>query len=518
MEPARPGTVFAAAMADTLLAGTLGLCVVDARGRVMRREGKLAGWAPEVDADLFAHPVIECLRDRVFALRPASGDMTLPGLGLAGDGVELKVDIRFAWMEQGSWLLVTSTEAAARTALDGVIAQGRRERQILSETLVLRERQLAGQRRLMALFIAHVPAAIAMLDRSLRYVAASRRWRQDFGLGETDVEVGAAIAATLAGVSPAWRDGLEAGLAGKETDCPLDQVAGAHGGLEWVRWRFVPWELPPDFDDAGPESGVLLFCEIITRGVEQARELEQQARRLRGANVDMRNFSLVLSHDLQAPVRQMMKFAGLVESDAAGGPDASSRAFLAELQAAGARMQGMIGGLSRYLRVAARQPARGRVELADCLAAALANLRGELDASQGRVEASGLPTVLGDRELLTLLFQNIVQNAVKYAGALPPRLRIEARREGGRWVIACADNGPGLRPARAAKAFGLFQRLDERAEIPGAGVGLAICRWIADVHEGTIALESAPGAGLSVTFDLPAFDAAGAAPAAREIS
>ena len=506
MQPQPGEGAFAAAMADTLLAGTLGLCVADSAGRVLRREGRLAAWAPGPGADLFAHPVIDCLRDTVFALRPAAGDMLLPGMGLAGGGVDLKVDIRFAWMEQGAWLLVTSTEAAGRIAFDGAIAQAHREQQILAETLVARERQLAGQRRLMAMFIAHVPAAIAMLDRSLRYVAASERWRQDLGLAREATAPGEAIAATLSGVSARWRAGLEAGVAGRESECGLDQVTGAHGGMEWVRWRFVPWDLPPERNGGGPQAGVLLFCEIITRSVEQARELEQHARRLHSANVDMKNFSLALSHDLSAPVRQMIKFAELIDADASATLDEAGRDFLGELRAAGARMQAMIAGLSRYLRVAARPPARGRVELAECLQRARDNLRDELAASAGAIEAGDLPAVLGDRELLTMLFQNIVQNSLKYARSAAPVLRVQARRDGGRWSIRCADNGPGLAPAQAARAFDMFQRFDGRQAIAGAGVGLSICRWIADVHEGGIAIETAPGEGLAVVFDLPAFD------------
>ena len=487
---------------DTLQAGLIGFCTADHEGRVLRRDGALAQWAPAPGEYLFSHPVMECLRDAVFTLRARGGDLVLPGLGLPSANGDLKIDLRFVWMDKGGYLLVTSSQAAARAAFEAAAAQERRERHILEEQLRAQELHLVDQRRLMALFIATVPAAIAMLDRDLRYVAASRRWMADFGLSTEMTQSGAALAASLPGVSARWSQGLADCLAGTEAECPLDQLTGAHGRSEYVRWRFLPWEMSAALGAATPQSGVLLFCETITQSVEQAHKLEEQARRLRSANTDMKNVSLALSHDLQAPLRQMVKFAQLLDADAGAGLAGSGRDFLDEIHGAGARMQAMTAGLLRYLRIAGRQPALRRVSLADTVAAAAANLRSDIEAARARLTISDLPLVDGDAELLTLLFQNLLQNSLKYAGADAPVISLSASAGGGLWRIAYTDNGPGIAATGAAKAFDLFQRLDNRPGIAGTGVGLAICRWIAEVHNGSIALDP-QAAGLRVMLALP---------------
>jgi signal transduction histidine kinase len=492
-----------AVMSETLLAGLLGYCLAAPDGTVLRREGALSQWAPEPGRPLFAHPVIESFRDPVAALRGGDRDMLVPGVGLQDTAGALKLDIRFVWIERGAYLLVTSTQAAARAELEAATAQARREQRILEEQLRARELRLVGQRRLMALFIANVPAAIAMLDHDLRYVAVSGRWRADFGLSVEAAGAGESLAASLPGVSARWTKGLAGCLAGADVDCPLDTLTGAHGRTEWVRWRFLPWQLAAIEPGGAAESGVLVFCETITETVEQARKLEEQARRLRSANVDMKNFSLALSHDLQAPLRQMVKFAQLLDSDSGGALEGSGRDFLNEIHAAGARMQRMIASLLRYLRIAAQQPALRRVDLSEAVAAALANLRSDTEASRARITVGALPQVQGDAELLTILFQNLVQNSLKYAVAPAPAIDVSAMQSGGAWQIAYRDNGPGIPAQSALKAFDMFQRLDDRKGIAGTGVGLAVCRWIAEVHNGAIAIDPGCKAGLRIVLTLP---------------
>lgn len=491
-------------MRDTLAAGLLGFCIVDHEGCVLQRDGLLSQWAPPPGQPLFGHPVMESLRDAVFALRGAGGEIVLPGLGMQDAEGKLKLDIRFVWMEQGKFLLVTSSQAAGRTEMEAAVAQARREQHILEERLHARELQLAGQRRLMALFIRNVPAAIAMLDRELRYVAASDRWRSDFGLSEAATQVGAALGATLPGTSAQWQAGLTGSLEGVQNGCDLDTLTGAHGRSDYVRWRFLPWETGSAAGTEAPGGGVLLFCETITAQVEQARKLEEQAVRLRSANVDMKNFSLALSHDLQAPLRQMVKFAQLLDGEPGVAQVGPGRDFLDEIHGAGGRMQRMIDGLVRYLRVAARKPALRRIDLGDAVVAAQANLRTDFLAARARLDAGALPQVLGDLELLTLLFQNLLQNSLKFAGTADSVVDIAAQQHGTSWQIVYRDNGPGIAAGGAARAFDLFQRLDSRRDIAGTGVGLAICRWIADVHHGSISIDAACRQGLRIVITLPA--------------
>lgn len=505
-------------MRETLDAGLLGFCTAGPDGRVLRRDGALSLWAPAPGAPLFDHPVMECLREAVFALRATGGEIILPGLGMREAAGDLKLDIRFVWMDAGGYLLVTSSQAAARAELEAATAQARRETHILEERVRAQELHLAGQRALMALFIASAPAAIAMLGKDLRYVAVSDRWLSDFGIAAGAAQKGMAFSPTLPGASARWQQGLADALAGADSECALDAMTGAHGRADYVRWRFLPWEMSalPGADMAG--SGVILFCEIITAQVEQAQELERQARALRGANADMRSFSLALSHDLQAPLRQMVKFAQLFDLEAGAALTGTGRDFLDEIHAAGARMQRMITGLLRYLRIAAKKPALFKIDLGLAVLAAQDNLRLDIEQARARIATGPMPQVAGDPELLTLLFQNLLHNSLKFAAGGAPAIQISAARSGSAWQIDYRDNGPGIPAAGMPKAFDLFQRLDTRPGIAGTGVGLAICRWIAEVHNATIAIDPDFRGGLRILLTLSGAEAAApvssAAPAA----
>ena len=126
-----------------------------------------------------------------------------------------------------------------------------------------------------------------------------------------------------------------------------------------------------------------------------------------------------------------------------------------------------------------------------------------------------LPDVLADEMQLIQLFQNLVGNAIKYQGPGVPRVHVSAEREEGRegvqdggrngdrkWVFSVRDNGLGIDPQYFERIFGMFQRLHKREEFAGTGIGLAICRKIAERHGGTVTVESEPGRGSTFRFSL----------------
>jgi signal transduction histidine kinase len=136
--------------------------------------------------------------------------------------------------------------------------------------------------------------------------------------------------------------------------------------------------------------------------------------------------------------------------------------------------------------------------------AAQANLAGRIEDSGAIVEADDLPAVHGDPGLLTLVFQNLIGNAIKFRGADAPRVRIHARPDGdGAWEVSVADNGIGIEAEYAERIFVIFQRLHSRATYEGTGIGLAMCRKIVEHHGGRIWLSpdgDGPGASFHLTL------------------
>ena len=169
------------------------------------------------------------------------------------------------------------------------------------------------------------------------------------------------------------------------------------------------------------------------------------------------------------------------------------------------RMREMIDGLLEYSRVETRGDPFEPVDLENVLDDVRADLQLTLQESDADLEVGPLPRVEGDASQLRQLFQNLLENAVEYSGDEPPRIRVEASRDGGSWVtVSVADEGIGIDPADADRIFEIFQRLHSREDHSGAGIGLALCERIVERHGGDIWVDSDPGEGATFYVTLPA--------------
>jgi light-regulated signal transduction histidine kinase (bacteriophytochrome) len=169
------------------------------------------------------------------------------------------------------------------------------------------------------------------------------------------------------------------------------------------------------------------------------------------------------------------------------------------------RMQSLINDLLDFSRVGRVSGERTAVDAGAALAAALDNLAGAVEDTGAVVTSGPLPRVVGNRLQLTQLFQNLVENAIKFRSDEPPRVHLTAGRADGMWEFACSDNGIGVEPRYADRIFLIFQRLHPRDVYPGTGIGLALCRKIVEYHGGRLWLDGdAAGPGATFRWTLPA--------------
>jgi chemotaxis family two-component system sensor kinase Cph1 len=130
-------------------------------------------------------------------------------------------------------------------------------------------------------------------------------------------------------------------------------------------------------------------------------------------------------------------------------------------------------------------------------------LREEIEASAAEITHDPLPSLVADESHMEQLLQNLLANALKFAGGKPPRIHLSAEDGEDEWLISVRDQGIGLDPAAAERIFVMFQRLHTEEEYPGTGIGLAICKRIVEWHGGRIWVESQPQHGATFWFTIP---------------
>ncbi len=247
------------------------------------------------------------------------------------------------------------------------------------------------------------------------------------------------------------------------------------------------------------------LVEDVTARKEAEGELARQSAQLRRSTEnpeDIRQFATLASHELQEPVRMMERYTQLLREDFEGKLGPSGDELIAVVAGAARRLRTLIDDLLSFSRFEGREPRSERAGAETLLAAALAHLEAAIEESGAVVTHSPLPEIEADPVLIVQLFQNLIANAVKFRGPEAPRVHVAARREGREWVFTVRDNGIGLDPSEAEPIFTMFKRL--HPEIPGSGIGLALCRKIVERHGGRIWAEGAPGRGATFSFTLPA--------------
>jgi PAS domain S-box-containing protein len=257
----------------------------------------------------------------------------------------------------------------------------------------------------------------------------------------------------------------------------------------------------PIFDEAGYVRRAFgAFIDISDRKRAE-RALQQSMDALSKANEELQQFAYAASHDLQEPLRTIASFTQLLERRHSGDSEGSEYAAL--IVEGVSRMNTLISDLLQYSRIgAAADLKRTPVELGNALQWALLNLDRSIRDHQATVHFDALPEVVANESQMVQLFQNLVGNSLKYKGDLAPVIQVGAEETEEEWVISVRDNGMGIEPQYNDRIFGVFKRLHGR-DIPGTGIGLAICRKIVENHGGRIWVESDGKNGSNFRFTLP---------------
>lgn len=285
----------------------------------------------------------------------------------------------------------------------------------------------------------------------------------------------------------------------------LEKILPAHS-------TFRDFEVTHEFERVGRKVMLLNASEIfdpnaqartILLAIEDATDRKRAEEELKTTNSELQHFAYALTHDLQEPIRMVVNFNQLLAQECAGKLGEDADQFIAYSVEGALRIEALLKSLLAYWEVTERATDESvPIDCGAVLSNALLNLQVAIAESGAIVTAQPLPTVLAEEVILTQLFQNLISNSIKFKGAETPRIHISAEKDAEGWLFSVQDNGMGIAPQDVDRVFGMFKRLHGK-EIPGTGIGLALCKKVIERKGGRIWVESEIGHGATFKFTIP---------------
>jgi len=372
------------------------------------------------------------------------------------------------------------------------------------------ERAADAQRQtaeLLELVSQHAPCGVFITDAAGRLRYTNQRWRSQADI----LHINDPRGVWWQMVHPADRDRILAQWHGAQQAAheftAEFRVNVADKEPRWIRARIAPsWTKDGRIDCCvGIAEDITLqrqADEVLRRAHEQLEELVQRrTEQLELANRELNELIYAVTHDLKAPLGGIGRLSEWLAMDYAPKLDSSGTALVGEIQTRVRKLHALIEGILAYTRVGRTTETEAEVDLNELIPEITRLLDPPPNVSV--VIPEPLPSIGGTPHQIRQVFQNFLDNAIKFSDKPEGRIRILSRREGNGWEFSIIDNGPGI-PARFHdKIFRLFQRLDLLPNRPGAGVGLAVIKRIIESRGGQIQLVSEEGQGTTFRFTWP---------------
>ncbi|WP_239511491.1 ATP-binding protein [Burkholderia sp. JP2-270] len=361
------------------------------------------------------------------------------------------------------------------------------------------ERKRAEER--FRLVVEAAPNAMIMVDRDGRIVLVNSQTEKVFGYAREEL-VGQGIDVLV----PERFRPDHPGYRSTFFDDPRSRPMGAGRHLFGMRRDGTEVAVEIGLNPVETSDGVFVLAAIvdITRRKQAEDELRERTEELASSNRDLEQFAYVASHDLQEPLRAIAGPLQLLQWRYRGQLDARADEFIGHAVDGASRMQALIVDLLAFSRVGRPSEPWRLTECMEALDNALKNLAVAIQESGAQITHDGLPTVRAISGQISVLFQNLVGNAIKFRSReRTMQIHVGAKAQDDAWVFHVTDNGIGIESRYFDHIFLIFQRLHTRRDYPGTGIGLALCKRIVEHHGGRIWVESEPGVGTTFFFTLP---------------
>ncbi len=233
-----------------------------------------------------------------------------------------------------------------------------------------------------------------------------------------------------------------------------------------------------------------------------SEEMLEKAQELRDINEELKQFTYATAHDLKSPLRTIASYIQLIEKRLE--LDKDTQGFFDQVVSGAKRMNVLLDGLLDYAKINKGVVEYQPINVVQCVKNCIHSLSDLIETNEAKIVYNGLPTVMGESFFIHQLFQNLLENAIKYRKReVSPIIHIDAKEREDRYWFAISDNGIGIKKEYMEEVFKVFRRLHTYETYEGSGIGLAICKKIVQRYEGEIKFDEQYTNGCRILFSLP---------------
>jgi len=360
---------------------------------------------------------------------------------------------------------------------------------------------ISERKRLEARFRATVesaPTAIVMVNQVGSIVLVNAETERLFGYDRDEL-----LNKKVEVLIPGRFHSAHPGLRSQYFASPEARRMGAGRDLFGVRKDGSEFPVEIGLNPVRMDEGLFVLSAIVDISDRaQTKALRQAVEALERSNIELQRFAYVASHDLQTPLRNVASFVELLRTTYADKLDAQGNDWIRRIVESVKQLHTLIRDLLEYSRVDSQAHRFEQVSFRKVLDDAVSLLATSIQENNAKISCGKLPVIMGDRSQLVQLMLNLISNALKYRDVASPHIRVSAKRNDKEWVFAVRDNGIGIAPRYHERIFDIFERLHDRQEYPGTGIGLAVCRRVVHRHGGKLWVESEPGHGSKFYFTI----------------
>ncbi len=363
------------------------------------------------------------------------------------------------------------------------------------------EFKLVSEQDALKLFISYTPLVVAMFDSDLCYLAVSDSWLKLSNM--QDKPLVGTLFTELSGnhISKEAYQCLKICLQGEIVKNNEDSIIFTDGSIMWVKWDAYPW-----YKEEGSVGGIIIFAEDITESKTMEAKMNKMVADLSRSNRELERFAYGCCHDMKEPLRGMASMAHLIIKHNAAILDEATQEYLQCIINGANRLQRLIRDILVYSRAEEDEIIQESVSIQKVLCEIKDIYAIQFLENKVVIKEGFLPDcVWGNREQISQIFQNIIENAIKFRSEMAPQIFITSEAyDTDFWHFSIKDNGIGIEEKYFKDVFVVFKRLHSRRNYRGSGIGLSLCQKIVEFHGGKIWISSNVDGGSTIHFTLPA--------------